>query len=459
LPSAAWSERPEALRWLRNWLICWIVLPNAGFWLLWIVGGPSRSFPILVTGAVGILLHRAPFALRFAGFLGCTIWSVLLYISALFNLSIVALLYSLQFAAELSPSASVEYMVAGTAVAATVAAAWQMFRRPTRLVEPRRFVIAMAAVIIAASVEGAMAEGDRGSYKRVPVAGAPFTSAVSQSGFGQAADGRHLVMVMVEAMGQPADPALRRRLVELFARPEVRARYEVTSGDTLFYGSTTSGEIRELCGRWGDYYELRDRQDETCLPARLAAAGYETSAWHGFEGSFFERTSWYPNIGFDEMRFGRGLASPDASTCPGVFPGACDRDVPRAIGEALKAARQPQFLYWLTLNTHLPVVRSESLHTDDCARFDPALNRDSPMICRLLQLFDETGAGLAREIAAADFPATDVLIVGDHIPPFFDRHHRRQFEPDRVPWILLRARRPSTAGSAPAGTAAAVTGG
>ena len=86
LPRAAWSERPEALRWLQNWLICWIVLPNAGFWLLWIVGGPSRSVPILVTGAVGILLHRAPFALKFAGFLGCTIWSVLLYISALFNL-------------------------------------------------------------------------------------------------------------------------------------------------------------------------------------------------------------------------------------------------------------------------------------------------------------------------------------------------------------------------------------
>jgi hypothetical protein len=158
------------------------------------------------------------------------------------------------------------------------------------------------------------------------------------------------------------------------------------------------------------------------------------------------------------MRFGRGLAGPGASRCPGVFPGACDRDVPRGIGEALRTAHRPQFLYWLTLNTHLPVASSESLHTADCASFDPALNRDSPMICRLLQLFDETAAALSSEIAAEDFPATDVLIVGDHLPPFFDRHSRRQFEPDRVPWILLRART-APADSGPAGDALAAAGG
>jgi hypothetical protein len=246
LPRAAWSERPEALRWLGNWLVCWIVLPNAGFWLLWIVGSPPRSFSILVTGFVGMLLHRAPFALKFAGFLACTICSVSLFISAMFNLSVLALVHSLTFVAELRPSASPEYIAAAVALAATVAAAWHQLRRPTRLADPRRFAIAMAAVIIAASVDGAMSEGDRGSYKRIPVAGAPFTSAVEQSGFGRAGGGRHLVMVMVEAMGQPADPALRRRLVDLWARPEIRARFEVTSGDTLFYGSTTSGEVREL---------------------------------------------------------------------------------------------------------------------------------------------------------------------------------------------------------------------
>jgi hypothetical protein len=62
------------------------------------------------------------------------------------------------------------------------------------------------------------------------------------------------------------------------------------------------------------------------------------------------------------------------------------------------------------------------------------------MTCRLMQLLADAGRSLAAEISAPDFPATDILIVGDHIPPFFERKNREQFEPDRVGWILLRAK-------------------
>ena len=439
LPRLRWNERPEGLRSLENWLLCWIVLPNLGFWLLWIVGGPPRGFPILVTGVVGMLFHRAPFPLKFAAFLATMTYSGLYFISALFNLNIRSLVHSLRFAAELSPSASVEYLVGGAGLLLTLGAAGWLLRRPTKLVEPVRFAIAVAATIVAASVDGAMAQGNLGSYHRVAEPGAPFTSAVSESGLAQLATGdRHVLLVMVEAMGEPSDPAVRRRLIDLWARPEVRARYTVTSGTTLFYGSTTSGEMRELCGRWGDYPEVMERRDPRCLPARLAARGYRTQAWHSFRGSFFDRTAWYPNVGFAGMHFGPELIAAGAETCPGVFVGACDRDVPRQIGAALRRSREPQFLYWLTVNSHLPVLRNAQLQTENCAGFDARLDRNYPMVCRLLQLFDQTASALAREITAPDFPDTDILIVGDHLPPFFDRHHRDQFAPDRVPWILLR---------------------
>jgi phosphoglycerol transferase MdoB-like AlkP superfamily enzyme len=196
--------------------------------------------------------------------------------------------------------------------------------------------------------------------------------------------------------------------------------------------------MRELCGRWGDYRTLIDKRDSSCLPARLAAKGYRSQAWHSFSGSMFDRNRWYPNVGFQEMRFGERLESDGAEICPGVFPGACDRDVPREIAVALKQAKQPQFLYWLTVNSHLPVIKDKRLQTLDCERFDAALDAAYPMTCRLLQLYDQTGSALAREITAADFPDTDILIVGDHLPPFFDRRDREQFEPDHVPWILLR---------------------
>ena len=441
LPRSMWRERPEGVRSLENWLVCWILLPNLGYWLLWIVGGPPRPQAVLLTGLIGILVHRAPFAVKLGAFLTAMTVSALFFVSALFNLSILSLVHALQFAAELNPSASIEYVVCAVAVAATIAAAWRQLRRSTRLAEPTRFVVAAVITIIAASVDNAMAQGDRGSYKRTPEAGAPFTSAVGGSGLDRLATGeRHVLVIMVEAMGQPVDPALRQRLVDMWATPAVRARYEVVTGDTLFYGSTTNGEMRELCGRWAEYDEVMEQDDPTCLPARLAQRGYHSQAWHSFNGGFFDRHVWYPHIGFDEMRFSPELYRDGAERCPGVFPGACDRDVPRQIGATLRQARQPQFLYWLTVNSHLPVLRSERLQTEHCAEFDATLDREFPMTCRLLQLFDQSGRALAQEIAAADFPATDILIVGDHIPPFFDRHHRTQFEPDRVPWILLRPR-------------------
>ncbi|MDQ4086524.1 MAG: sulfatase-like hydrolase/transferase [Pseudomonadota bacterium] len=434
-----WQTRPEGVRSLENWLLCWILLPNFGYWMLWLIGGPPRGLPILVTGFAGMVVHRASFPLKLVVFVAAMIFSGLCFVAALFNLSVLSLVESLKFAAELNPAVSVEYLVVAAGVVATLAVAWRLLQRPTVIVHPRRFLLVGALVFIAASLDVTMAQGRRGSYKRTPDPDAPFTSATYRSGLIPRATGeRHVLMVMVEAMGQPSDPAMRQRLIDIWARPEVRARYEVVAGDTLFYGSTTNGEMRELCGRWAEYEEVMQVRDNGCLPAVLARRGYRTQAWHSFNGSFFERTTWYPNIGFQELRFGPQLVESGAAACPGVFPGACDRDVPRQIGTTLRQARQPQFLYWLTVNSHLPVIRSDELHTENCERFDARLDQDYPMTCRLMQLFDETAGALAREISAADFPATDILIVGDHIPPFFDRHHRNQFEPDRVPWILLR---------------------
>lgn len=434
-----WQERPAGIRSFENWLLCWILLPNLGFWLLWIVGGPPRGLSILITGVIGVCVHRAPFPVKFGGFVAAMIFSGLFFVSALFNLSIISLMESLKFAAELETTASFEYLVCGGGVAATLVAAWWALRRPTTLVEPTRIVAAICLVLIAGWIDWAMTQGNRGSYKRTPDASAPFNSAVKETGLEGIATGkRHLVMVMVESMGLPADPTMRQRLVDLWAPREVRARYDVTSGDSLFYGSTTNGELRELCGRWAEYEPLLESRDAGCLPARLAARGYRSQAWHSFNGSFFDRTVWYPNIGFQKMRFAEDLLAAGAAPCPGVFPGACDRDVPRLIRAELKAAKGPQFLYWLTVNSHLPVLESGALHTTGCEGFDARLAEDYPMACRLMQLFGEAGANLAREISAADFPEADILIVGDHIPPFFDRSHREQFAPDSVPWILLR---------------------
>ncbi|MDT9599456.1 sulfatase-like hydrolase/transferase [Sphingosinicella rhizophila] len=445
LPRTVWTQRSEGIRALENWLLCWVLLPNLAFWLLSLIGGPPRGFEVLLTGTIGIVLHRAPFPAKMTGFCLALIYSVLSFISSLFNLAILSLIQSLEFLTEMKPSASPEYLLGALALAGTVAIASRQLRKPTTL-PPQRLVLAMALTIIAAWADVQMSKADRGTYSRIAEPGAAFSSAARQSGLAGLATGeRHVLFVMVEAMGAPTDPAIATKLVDIWAPPEVRARYEVTTGTTPFYGSTTSGEMRELCGRWGDYRELMETKDATCLPALLAAKGYHSQAWHSFSGKMFDRNRWYPNAGFQEMRFGERLVADGADICPGVFPGACDRDVPREIGTTLKQARQPQFLYWLTVNSHLPVLKNKRLQTLDCARFDASLDAAYPMTCRLLQLFDQTGSAMARQITATDFPPTDILIVGDHLPPFFDRYHRTQFEPDHVPWILLRPKNPDRA--------------
>ena len=440
--AGAYRERFRLPPALANWALCWLVLPNLPFAAMWLVGGPPRVIEIFVTGFIGLLIRRAPFAVQFPVFAALLAGSVMMFVSTLFSLSPKAMFYSLRFVLELRPSASVEYVVVVAALVATLALAWQRLRRDQSFEAPLQLLAAGFMLVALCGVDFWASAGTRGSYRGVPSADEPFSSAATQTRFDTlAADGNHLLIVMVEAMGVPQDPTLRAKLTRRWREADIGRIYDVRFGSTPFWGSTTYGEMRELCGRWGDYHELIEKRDQNCLPARLARQGYRTTAIHGFDEGFFKRTDWYPHVGFQQLVFREQLFDTGADKCGGVFPGACDRDVPAMIGERLKRAEGKQFVYWLTLNSHIPVPASEGLRTKDCARFDPALARDHAMICRLFSLWGDTNDGLARMLTDRDLPPTDVLIVGDHAPPFFDRSQRTQFDPARVPWVLLKHRK------------------
>lgn len=440
--AGAYRERLRMPPALANWVLCWLVLPNLPFAAMWLVGGPPRVVDIFVTGFIGLLVRRMRFRIQFPVFLALLTASLMMFVSALFSLSPKAMLYSLRFVLELRPSASPEYAVVAGVLVLTLTLAWRRLRRRQDFEAPLHLLAAGAMLIALCAVDVWASAGTRGSYRGLPAADTPFSSAATQTDFGAlAADGNHLLVVMVEAWGMPRDPALRAKLLRRWREADIGRVYDVRFGSTPFWGSTTYGEMRELCGRWDDYHHLVEARDATCLPARLAAQGYRTTAIHGFDEGFFRRTKWYPHVGFQQLLFREALMDAGAEKCGGVFPGACDRDVPAMIGYRLKAAKGKQFVYWLTLNSHIPVPASEKLGTKDCARFDPALARDHAMICRLFSLWSDTNDGLARMLADPDLPPTDVLIVGDHAPPFFDRSQRTQFDPARVPWVLLKHRK------------------
>ena len=424
----------------HNWAVIWLVLANIGFAAMWAVGAPPRNPEIMAAGAIGLVVRNMPVWLRCTAFLAAMTYSILGFIAGLFNLSIVSLIHSLKFFAEVKPTQSFDYLVgAGLLMGITVLAFW-LNRRDQGFSDIRLVVLGILATLGLSHIDVQMGKGMRGHYARAPEAGAPFDSAGTNSGFAAVTDGsRNLMIIMVESLGKPVgNDAMSDLLFARYNDPSVTSRFELSTGENTYYNSTTAGEIRELCGRWGDYYEVTDAPDDSCLPARLAKAGYETKAYHSFTGAFFDRTEWYPNIGFQQQQFAEDLFKRGTRECGGVFPGVCDRDVPALLAKDLKAADKPQFVYWLTVNSHLPVPPGMNLEVDRCERISPALAEDYPMICRQFALWDQLDSAIIKEITASDFPATDILIVGDHMPPYYDRHHRSQFAPDRVPWLLLK---------------------
>lgn len=437
---AFWGIDAE-LKSFGNWLLVWVVLANIGFIALWLSGAPPRHMEIVYAGIIGLVVKRMPFVVRYLSFVGIMLFSTLKFIGGLFNLGLSSLLYSLQFFAEIKPANSIDYIAGVVVILAIMGLAWKLLKRDTNFSRPLLIAGAAGLFFGLAAVDLWVGKDMRGHYFRAAPAGAVFGSATGDSGFAARADGkRHLVLIVVEAMGVPrGNPEMDRLLfAPLVDNANVAAGYDFKRGTAPYYNSTTAGEIRELCGRWGDYYDLLDRKDDGCLPTAFANKGYDTLAMHSFTGSFFKRETWYPNIGFAKREFGKDMMKAGAEKCGGVFPGACDRQIPKQIAAKLKAAEKPTFLYWLTLNSHLPVPTGLNLNVDKCERISASLNAEFPQICRQFAIYHDIQIALASEITAADFPDSDILLVGDHMPPYFDRHHRTQFDPGHVPWLYLR---------------------
>lgn len=423
------------------WLFCWVNLPNLAFCLLWMFGAPPRTAAIIGTGVLGLAVRRCPRGVQFLAFVGALGFSAVNYVSAIFNLAPSDIVASIRFLVELKPTGAREYLVAAVMMMTLLAVAAQAFRLPSDFRSTASLLIAVGSVGALAALDHGVSQHSAGAYNRVPQPGAPFSSAVEQSRFLAHADGkRHLILVMVEAMGDPRDPALRDRMLGRWYRADIREHYRVRTGRTPYYGSTTSGEMRELCGRWATTGSVLHSPIADCLPARLRKQGYRTTAMHSFTGEMFDRKTWYPSIGFDALVFRDAMVDAGARRCSGVFPGACDPDVPRIIGDRLRHAHTPQFLYWLTVNSHLPVPASDALQTQHCLDAHPDFPVRNAGICRLSTTIERVEDALATMLLEPGFPEADILIVGDHMPPFFDHGSRSQFDGSHVPWILLTRR-------------------
>lgn len=437
------AGRPDSdLRRMLNWLACWVALPNLPFLPITLMGGPPRFPEVLVCAIVGLVVRRMNYWIRLSSFFLTMGYLVATFISRMFNMSVAMLVRVSGFIVEMQPGVSLEYVAGGLLLVLTLAMAAWLLRQRSDFRDTAMLVGAIAATSSLAGCDYLLSKDALGSYNRIAPADAPFTSATTQAGLLKLANGkRNIVIVIVEAMGQPIEPGLRQQFDRIWVRPELASRFDISQGQTEFFGSTTSGEMRELCQRWANYEEIAGPQPN-CLPAILAKRGYATTSYHAFTSNFFDRGRWYPLIGFQHSLFEKDLLASGASFCPNVFAGACDRDVPKFISRQLAQGGKPQFVYWLTLNSHLPIAENRELGTANCHKLGHGRDKDYPMICRLFSLWQDTADSLVKVVTGPDFPPTDILIVGDHMPPFTHQKSRLQFDPAHVPWVLLRYREP-----------------
>ena len=247
----------------------------------------------------------------------------------------------------------------------------------------------------------------------------------------------NVVVVLVESMGRLLDAGDAQQEFALFQDPAVAQRYTVTTGSVPFTGSTVAGEMRELCRLRTGMTITADtvKGHPLCLPGHYRDAGYQALAFHGFRASMFQRSAWYPLLGFTGETFLADM--PQLPTCEGAFYGVCDGAVAGVLQQRLRAratgALPPQFLYWMTLNSHLPVNQAAAPK----AACPVAADRH---VCAQLAYVQAVLVAVKTLALDPAIGRTAIVIVGDHAPPFLIPRERDRFDGKRVPFVFLQPR-------------------
>ncbi|MBI2255776.1 MAG: hypothetical protein HYU58_14235 [Proteobacteria bacterium] len=430
-----WLRQPTVLL-----IMVGLVLPNVAFVALSLIGisVPPRSLPIILYLLAAVSIRFLPGWAVVAALVVAFSFDVMFCATQLFGLTLTEALFALRFINELDILSSKLYIVLIVLLGGIFGLIFYLLlRQGSKLRHANATAMLCLGVVALPADIWLNTPRDSALWLKLGQA-LPFESAIGNSGYMKLIEqpnGRHMLVVIVEAMGHFTDPEMQGLLEQAIRSNGIETRYDVTSGMNNFIGGTTSAEMREFCQTRDSYLGNIDAPRPDCLPFKMADAGYTTSAYHGFSGGMFERSKWWPHIGFQERHFGEDMMQPGEKLCGDVFVGICDPKLVRDLAAHLKAATTPQFGYLLTFNTHVPVIVDQGYHHLDCSRKDSAVPERE--VCIMADAWIELLQTIAASFAAADVPPTEILIVGDHAPPLWYRKARDLFTPRQVSWFRL----------------------
>lgn len=430
-----WLQRPAILL-----IFVGLVLPNIAFVVLSLIGisVPPRALPIVLYLLAAVSIRFFPGWAVAAAFIAALAFDVIFCATQLFGLTLTEAIFALRFINELDIFNSRLYLLLILLLGSVFGLiSYLLLKEASRLRQARATLMLLSGLLVLPADLWLNTPRDSTFWLKLGQ-DLPFESAMDKSGFGELVErpnGRHMLVVIVEAMGHFADPKMQELLEQAIRVGNIERRYHITSGTSNFIGSTTAAEMREFCGTRDSYLDTLDHLRSDCLPFKMAAAGFVTSAYHGFSGGMFERSTWWPHIGFKDVHFGEDLMRPGDKLCGDVFVGICDPKLVRDIAMRLKEATSPQFSYLLTFNTHVPVIVDQGYHHLHCQASDVVVPERE--ICIMTDAWVELLQTIAATFAATDTPLTEILIVGDHAPPLWYRSARDLFTPRQVSWFRL----------------------
>jgi hypothetical protein len=434
----AWLRSPTALLFAAG-----LILPNllsiATLGGLIDVSVPPRTICIMAYATLAICARRIPYALTVILFLAILAFDILWTIFVNFGLVPSELLTALHQAEQVHFFRSPLYCALAAVVVATSGATlWLLYRRETLL---RANVGALfAAGLIFTAVDFVTNVSPHYQFATLLGGNVPIESAADKSGFKAVAgtNGRNVILVLVESLGYLTDPAAKRQVDSPIFDARVTDKYRVSTGSVVYYGSTTWGEMRELCDTREPYQQFTKTHGSSCLPAQLRKRGYATMSVHAFSYRMYERDEWYPVVGFDKELFGEELVKTTRRLCGNAFTGVCDADLPPIIVQQAAFSKKPKFIYWLTLNTHVPVTPGQAMTNFGCEN-DPGIFQHM-RVCEMAELWHDVFASVSKLALDPSIGPAEILVVGDHAPPLWSRRARAQFEAGIVPWYRLTPR-------------------
>ena len=235
-----------------------------------------------------------------------------------------------------------------------------------------------------------------------------------------------------------------------YLQKSLNPNYTLTFNTTSFTGSTTYGEMRELLNSYGSYRYFIDNKSD--IKGKISSIfdiksvnKYNTIACHSYSGAMFYRKKWWKNIGIKNVYFSEDIMSENINKSilnnETSFSSVND-EVSYDFISKKSLGNGKVFAYLLTVNTHLPFryeYNNGTLEgfklTNDKISKGLFSNYSRNVSHQQKRIFQQIAYFISK---INTYSWDEVLIVGDHPPPFPDIIDRKLFSQKAVPYFFIK---------------------